>query len=42
MGVDAHPDACMWLGILAMTKDVSRKKVKDTEELTKMADYNTP
>ena len=35
-------DAPVSLGTLSLTKDESRKKVKGTEELTKMADTNTP
>ena len=38
--------ACRWLGIynadVALSKDGSRKRVKDTGELTKMTDINAP
>ena len=37
----ATPDAPMPLGTLALTKDGSQKKVKDTGELAKMAGTNT-
>ena len=36
------PDTCASLGTLALTKDGSQKRVKDTGELTKMVDTNTP
>ena len=35
-------DAPVSLGTLALTKDGSQKRVKDTGELTKMADTNAP
>ena len=35
-------DACASLGALALTKDGRLKRVKDTGELTKMADTNAP
>ena len=37
-----NPDARASLGILALTKDGSQKKVKDTGKWEKMADTNTP
>ena len=36
------PDACVLLGTLALTKDGSQKRVKDTGELAKMMNTNTP
>ena len=35
-------EACVSLEILALTKDGSLKRVKDSGELTKMADTNAP
>ena len=36
-----HPDTPVSLGTPTLTKDGSRKRVKDTGDLTKMADANT-
>lgn len=35
-------DCTMSLGTLALTKDGSQKRIKDTGELTKIADINVP
>ena len=40
--MDALPDACASLGTLALTKDGSQKRIKDTGELTKIVDTNAP
>ena len=40
--LEAGVDALVSLGTFALTKDGSQKRVKDTGELAKMVDTNTP